>query len=189
MKTVKTNKGTVLPLIALKGKDYLQVAHRLQWFVEENNRYAIQTNYLSLSDTETVAKVTVNVFDDSGQLVKTAEGTKRESQKDFFDHTEKAETGALGRALVQLGYGTQYALSDLDEGSRIVDSPVTDVKSGYIKGQDVAFTTTATTTNSLVLESVETPATKAKVSFRKPKAETKPTNGTAAKASEEDFFS
>ena len=34
MKTVQTPKGTVLPLTNLKGKDYLMVAYRIQWFNE-----------------------------------------------------------------------------------------------------------------------------------------------------------
>ena len=54
--------------------------------------------------------------------------TKRETKKDFSDHTEKAETSAVGRALAMLGYGTQFAISDLDEGDRIVDSPVLDTR-------------------------------------------------------------
>lgn len=190
MKTVKTEKGTVLPLIQLKGKDYLQVAHRLQWFVEQNTRYAITTTYLHLDATETVAKVTVNLFNDQGQLLKTAEGTKRECKADFNDHTEKAETGALGRALVQLGYGTQYALADLDEGTRIVDSPVTDVRtSGFSRPVNSApQATTVTTTENTTPLTVEAP--KAKSSFRKPKktAEAKPTNGNGSN-SEEEFFS
>lgn len=178
MKTVKTEKGTILPLLNLKGKDYMQVAHRLQWFVEQNTRYAITTNFLTLTSDETVAKVTVNLFDDKGQLLKTAEGTKRETKKDFFDHTEKSETGALGRALVQLGYGTQYALSDLDEGTRIVDSPVVDVSGAPIPMQEMALTQN-TTTNVEV---------KSKASFRKPKVEKK-TEATNGSSKEEDFFS
>jgi hypothetical protein len=35
----------------------------------------------------------------------------------------KAETKAVGRALAMLGYGTQFA-PEMDEGERIVDSPV-----------------------------------------------------------------
>ena len=41
---------------------------------------------------------------------------------------EKSETGAIGRALANLGYGTQFA-PDLDEQDRIVDSPVRMVES------------------------------------------------------------
>jgi hypothetical protein len=42
----------------------------------------------------------------------------------FPEFMEKAETGALGRALALIGYGTQFCADDLDEGDRIVDSPV-----------------------------------------------------------------
>ncbi|HTD18454.1 MAG TPA: hypothetical protein VK667_02885, partial [Ktedonobacteraceae bacterium] len=38
-------------------------------------------------------------------------------------YIEKAETGAIGRALAALGYGTQFA-PELNEEHRIVDSPV-----------------------------------------------------------------
>ena len=135
MKTVKTNKGTLLPLMSLKGKDYLQVAHRIQWFTEEEERYSITTNFLVLNDEQTVAQVTVTVFNEQGQVVRQATGTKRETKKDFSDHTEKSETGALGRALIELGYGTQYALADLEEGTRIVDSPVVDVKAAVAQSE------------------------------------------------------
>lgn len=126
MKTVQTPKGTLLPLTNLKGKEYLMVAYRLQWFVEETSLFHINTNFLVLDDTQTVAQVSVVVLNEQGQAVRKAMGTKRETKQDFSDHTEKAETGALGRALIQLGYGTQYALADLDEGTRLADSPLPD---------------------------------------------------------------
>jgi hypothetical protein len=47
-----------------------------------------------------------------------------ETPKDFGDFIEKAATKALGRALAQLGYGTQFVGFELDENTRIVDSPV-----------------------------------------------------------------
>jgi len=52
-----------------------------------------------------------------------ATGTKTENAASFADYLEKAETGAIGRALVALGYGTQFT-DDLDEDERVVDSPV-----------------------------------------------------------------
>jgi hypothetical protein len=52
-----------------------------------------------------------------------ATGTKSENAASFADYIEKAETGAIGRALAALGYGTQFA-PDLDEAHRIVDAPV-----------------------------------------------------------------
>jgi hypothetical protein len=128
MKTVTTPKGTALPLANLKGKDYLMVAHRLQWFNEAETNFRIETDFLLVNDDQTVARATVTVFDKEGKEVKRASATKRETKKDFSDHTEKAETSAVGRALAMLGYGTQFAISDLDEGDRIVDSPVLDTR-------------------------------------------------------------
>jgi hypothetical protein len=128
MKTVTTPKGTALPLANLKGKDYLMVAHRLQWFNEAETNFRIETDFLLVNDDQTVARATVTVFDKEGKEVKRASATKRETKKDFSDQTEKAETSAVGRALAMLGYGTQFAISDLDEGDRIVDSPVLDTR-------------------------------------------------------------
>lgn len=128
MKTVTTPKGTALPLVNLKGKDYLMVGHRLQWFNEAETNFRIETDFLLVNDDQTVARAIVTVFDKEGKEVKRASATKRETKKDFSDHTEKAETSAVGRALAMLGYGTQFAISDLDEGDRIVDSPVVDTR-------------------------------------------------------------
>jgi hypothetical protein len=46
-----------------------------------------------------------------------------EGTKDFVDFAEKASTKSLGRALLALGYGTAFA-PEMDEGERVVDSPV-----------------------------------------------------------------
>ena len=64
MKTVKTKLGTELPLLDLKGKNYMQVAHRIVWFVEENPKYHIDTELVTLDDTKSTAKVTIKVFDE-----------------------------------------------------------------------------------------------------------------------------
>lgn len=129
MTSVKTEKGTVLPLLNLKGKPYMQVAHRIVWFAEQTPNYKVEVDLPVVSEEMTLAKVTVSVLDaDNRTVVRQTSDFKRETKKDFPDHTEKAVTGALGRCLATLGYGTAYALADLDEGDRIVDSPVPDVK-------------------------------------------------------------
>lgn len=140
MKTVKTPAGTVLPLTNLKGKDYLMVAYRLQWFNETEHSFEIDTNFLLLTDEQTVARANVRVLNKEGKLVKQASATKRETKKDFPDHTEKAETSAVGRALAMLGYGTQFAVSDLDEGTRLADSPVVVVPNDAYKPHPVETT-------------------------------------------------
>lgn len=129
-KTVSTNKGTTLPLMNLKGKDYMMVAHRIVWFNEEAlelGGFEMQSEQLVLTDERAVIKATVKLFDKAGKLLKQGVGTKSETKKDFPDFIEKAETGAIGRAITMMGFGTAYALADLDEGSRIIDSPLAPV--------------------------------------------------------------
>jgi hypothetical protein len=71
------------------------------------------------------ARYRANIFDETGRLIGT--GTKTEWSERFMDFAEKAETGAIARALAVCGYGTEAAL-DMDEGleqDRIADAPVT----------------------------------------------------------------
>lgn len=130
-KTVATPKGTLLPLINMKGKDYLQVAHRLQWLNEAEARFTISSDIIGhiteQGQEQATIKSTVLIFDEQGRILKQVSATKTEHKAHFPDYLEKAETGSIGRALAMIGYGTQYALSDLDEGERIVDSPLLDV--------------------------------------------------------------
>ena len=185
MKTIKTAKGTELPLLNLKGKDYLMVAYRLQWLAEEYPFYNINSEFLVLTDDQTVTRSTVSIFNEAGRLIRQATATKRESKKDFPDHTEKSETSSIGRALSMLGLGTAQAISDLDEGVRLADSPLQDVRPPKAEakatpsvtlvgavGSGSAVTTSVTNGPTAVtshLPLAEAPAPKAN-SFRKPKA-------------------
>jgi hypothetical protein len=56
-------------------------------------------------------------------MVKKATAYKMEKAVDFPDYIEKANTGAVGRALGMIGYGTQYA-PEFNEGNRLADAPV-----------------------------------------------------------------
>lgn len=122
MKTFKTPKGTELPFLNLKGKDYLQVQHRVLWMREEHADWSIETKFLRLDDQVAISQATIS---DGGKIL--AQGTKMETPQSFKDgYVEKAESGAIGRALAFIGYGTQFA-QELDEDSdtaQIVDSPV-----------------------------------------------------------------
>lgn len=106
-------------LMDLKGKSYLQVMWRLVWFREDKPLWCIDTNLEQL--TENHAVFSAKIYDENG--VQKSAGYGSESVKDFRDFIEKAETKAVGRALAMLGYGTQFA-PEMDEGERIVDSPV-----------------------------------------------------------------
>jgi len=125
-------------------KDYLPVQWRLVWFRFACPNGTIRTEMVHLDlDRETEEDVFVwnsekrrsekttkhangyvifraIVEDGKGGV---ATGTKTEKAASFPDFIEKAETGAIGRALAALGYGTQFA-PEMDEQHRIVDSPV-----------------------------------------------------------------
>ena len=112
-----TTKGTKLPLLNLKGKAYLQVMHRLVWFREDKPDWSITTKIIERSAEFVIFQAII-----SKENLAYAVAHKREDAKHFPDFMEKAETGAIGRALAMCGYGTQFA-PELDEEDRLVDSP------------------------------------------------------------------
>jgi len=123
-KHFETEKGTLLPLLNLRGKPYLTIAQRLVWLDERFDRYTIDMEYLKLEEDYAVAQSTVTIFDNEGNVLRKATSAKKETQKDFPDFVEKAGTGACGRALACIGIGTQFCIQDLDEGNRLADAPV-----------------------------------------------------------------
>src|SRR5581483_11890474 len=125
-RTFKTNQGTELPLLNLRGREYLEVKYRLVWFREDHPDWSIETELLSVTADSAYAKATIR--DERGRTIATSH--KFESLQGFPDFIEKAETGAIGRALALIGYGTQFCADELDEGTRIVDSPVERAESG-----------------------------------------------------------
>jgi len=119
-RSYRTPKGTELPLLNLRGREYLEVKYRLVWFREEHPDWAIETELLSVTPDSAYARAVIK--DDSGRVIATSH--KFETKKGFPDFIEKAETGSIGRALALIGFGTQFCADELDEGERIVDSPV-----------------------------------------------------------------
>lgn len=124
--------------------DYLPVQWRLVWFREQCPQGTIETEMIHLDldrETEEEGYAWNNDTRRSEKVIKRANGiaifravvkdgkggiatgTKSEKAASFPDFLEKAETGAIGRALAALGYGTQFA-PELDEQHRIVDAPV-----------------------------------------------------------------
>jgi hypothetical protein len=120
MRNYRTAKGTELPLLNLRGKEYLEVKYRLVWFREDHPDWSIETDLVNVTDVSAYAKATIR--DENGRIIATSH--KFESVQGFPDFIEKAETGAIGRALALIGYGTQFCADELDEGNRIVDAPV-----------------------------------------------------------------
>ena len=114
-------------LIKLGNKDYLPVAARLLWLNEVEKNFTIETDIVKLEDTYATCQATVTIYNAEGGLVRSAKSYKREDKGSFPDFLEKACTGAVGRALGMLGFGTQFT-NDFDEinskdGARVVDTP------------------------------------------------------------------
>jgi len=61
------------------------------------------------------------IKDAMGRIIATVR--KKETEIGFLDYIDKAETGAIGRALAICGYGTLQA-PEFDEQDRLADSPV-----------------------------------------------------------------
>lgn len=116
----KTKMGTELPIMNLRGKEYLEVKFRVVWFREERPLWGIETEIVSSTDTSACARALIR--DETGKII--ASSHKTENSKGFPDFIEKAETGAIGRALALCGYGTQFCADEMDEADRVVDSPV-----------------------------------------------------------------
>jgi hypothetical protein len=121
--------------------DYLPVQWRLVWFREQCPGGSIETEMLHL-DLDRATEDEVYVWNAerrrSEKVIKRANGfvvfravakdgkggvgtgTKSEKAAAFGDYIEKAESGAIGRALAALGYGTQFTGDELN-GS--IDAP------------------------------------------------------------------
>ena len=99
--------------------DYLPVAARIAWFRKEHPDWSIITKIIQLANKAVIMKAIIK--DKDGRIIATAR--KRETEIGFPDYIEKAETGAIGRALAMCGYGTLQA-PEFDESDRLADSPV-----------------------------------------------------------------
>jgi len=104
----------------LSGKQYLPARWRLVWLRTDHPEAIVETEMVHLDTTEKLAVFRAKVsIPDGGS----ATGYGSETEKDFKDFIEKAETKAISRAAAILGYGTEWAL-ELDEGDRVVDGPI-----------------------------------------------------------------
>ena len=103
--------------------DYLPVAARIAWFRRDHPLWSIITEVEQLADKAIVMKAIIK--DVTGAVIATAR--KKETEIRFPDYIEKAETGAIGRALAMCGYGTLQA-PEFDEQQRFADAPVEKAK-------------------------------------------------------------
>lgn len=134
-----------------KPRMYLETKYRLVWLREQCPEATIDTEILHMDlDREVSAEVfewdevqrkSVKVTKHGQGLVifkatiklpngAIGTGTKMQNGAEFSEWLEKCETGAIGRALASLGYGTA-ATDEMSEGEgRVVDAPV-DRKPSY----------------------------------------------------------
>ena len=107
----------------LKGRDDMIVAGRLLWFRDEHPDGAIITTPIIAGNTVVAVKAEIIVDD---RILASGMATVRGGKGTSWDgrEMEKAETAAIGRALMHAGYGTQFALSDMDEGDYLADTPI-----------------------------------------------------------------
>ena len=103
--------------------DYLPVAPRIAWFRKDHPYWSIITEVEQLASKAVVMKAIIK--DSLGDII--AMARKKETEIGFPDYIEKAETGAIGRALAMCGYGTLQA-PDFDEQERLADMPVEKAK-------------------------------------------------------------
>lgn len=99
--------------------DYLPVAARIAWFRKDHPDWSIITKTVQLANKAVVMKAIIK--DAQGRVIATAR--KKETEIGFADYIEKAETGAVGRALAMCGYGTLQA-PEFDESDRLADAPI-----------------------------------------------------------------
>jgi hypothetical protein len=126
-KTLKTEQGTELPLLDLKGKDYMTVPSRVIWFRESHKDWSIETDVLQVTVDYALVKAVIK--NEQGRIIAT--GHQDCLKKDFLDYVAKAETSAIGRALGYAGFGTAQALEELSEGLRISDAPIAPVSNMF----------------------------------------------------------
>lgn len=143
-------------LVQLKSKqgdqDYLPVKWRLVWFRAVHPHGTIDTEEMQV-DIDKVVECEAYVWNAekrrSEKVLKQAKGyarfraivtdgkggrstgTKAENAANFADFVEKSETGAIGRALAAMGFGSQFTDEEFSEGERIVDAPVERRNNGY----------------------------------------------------------
>lgn len=168
-------------LMELQGKAYLEVQWRLVWFNEAcpEGKITILEKVID-PDREITKEIPTGKWIDNpnrpGKKLpekvhmtkrgwayfhvraedgkgKVGEAVKSECAIDFDDYIEKADTGATGRALAKIGYGTQFA-PEFNEQHRIVDAPVDRAAHGY-SGRE----TTDAITNDLHTNNGTPPAT------------------------------
>jgi len=107
-------------ILNLKGKDYLQVAHRVVRFRNMNPDATFYQEVEQVGDTWYVKCTIAEGYDVRATAYKEVKFGGKGAAAQY--PLECAETGAIGRALALCGFGTLSG--DLDESDQLADSPL-----------------------------------------------------------------
>ena len=102
--------------ITIKGKPYVPVAERLNFFLTEDEYkgWHITTHIHEVTPDWVV--MVAKVFDKEGELAATGTATeRREGNINKTSYVENCETSSVGRALGFLGIGSQHDIASADE--------------------------------------------------------------------------
>ena len=106
--------------IDLKGKNYAEVAQRVQAFRKLFPEGFIKTDIVKLDGEVCIIKASVGMFDAvKGEDIVLATGTAYEKEGSSFinktSYIENCETSAVGRALGMLGIGSESSIRSAEE--------------------------------------------------------------------------
>lgn len=106
-----------LKSINIKGKQYVTVNERLQFFRDTFKDHSLETELISVDDRTALVRAVIR--DKDGRLVATGTAYERAdaagSLVNKTSHVENAETSAWGRALGCLGIGIDTSVASADE--------------------------------------------------------------------------
>ena len=106
----------------IKGKDYINVAQRVQAFRQIMPNGAIVPEMLKLEDGVVTFKATV--FDERGVVLAVGHAQEKETSS-YINKTsfiENCETSAVGRALGFLGIGSETSIASLEEVANAINN-------------------------------------------------------------------